>query len=284
MRLTDSPTTRPVSTGAATSWWAETISSASSGAVVVLVAAALEHRELVGAHHAALDEGGGVGVGDVVGELPAQRARAELAGAGDHAAGDDPGALGVELVALAEPGDQPALAVGVGERELAEARLGLARLDERAKRAVRRVVRDPFVLEQTDRDRVRARLRAAPRWWRGRPCEGANTRVLCNAQHRDPQRRPHARREARRRPLVPARDEARGDRHRGGARARSGRARPGPARRHGPGAAGGAGADPVAPGPDRGGHPQGGHLGDHQQGVRLRRARGGHPRHRDPRR
>ena len=59
--------------------------------------------------HAALDECGGVGVGDVVGELPAQRARAELAGAADHVAGDDPGALGVELVALAEAGDQPAL-------------------------------------------------------------------------------------------------------------------------------------------------------------------------------
>ena len=82
----------------------------------------LPHREVVGAHHAALDERGGVRVGDVVGELPAQRARAELAGAGDHAAGDDPGALGVELVALAQPGDQPALAVVVRQRELAERR------------------------------------------------------------------------------------------------------------------------------------------------------------------
>ena len=32
------------------------------------------------------------------------------------------------------------------------------------------------------------------------------------------------------------------------------------------------------------GHPEGGHLRDHQQGVRLGRARGGHPRRRDPRR
>ena len=56
---------------------------------------------------------GGVRVGDVVGELPAQRARAELAGAADDAAGGDAGALGVEVVALAEPGEQPALAVGV---------------------------------------------------------------------------------------------------------------------------------------------------------------------------
>ena len=135
--------------------------------VVVVVALALEQRELVGAHDAALDERGGVGVGDVVGELPAQRARAELAGAGDHAAGDDPGALGIELVARAEAGDQPALAVGVREGELAEARLGLAGLDDRAKLAVRRVVGDPFILEEPDGDCVRPRP-----WWR--LCCGTN--------------------------------------------------------------------------------------------------------------
>ena len=39
VRLTDSPTTRPVSTGPATSWWAETISSATPVAVVVVVVA-----------------------------------------------------------------------------------------------------------------------------------------------------------------------------------------------------------------------------------------------------
>jgi hypothetical protein len=127
---------------------------------VVLVVAALEHREVVGAHHAALDEGRGVRVGDMVRELPAQRARTELTRARDDAAGDDPGAFRVELVALAEAGDEPAPALGVGERELAKGGLGLARVGERAEHAARRVVRDPLLLEQADRDRVR------PRPWR----------------------------------------------------------------------------------------------------------------------
>jgi hypothetical protein len=140
---------------------------AGAAVLVLVVALALEQRELVGAHHAALHERRGVGVGDVVGELPAQRLGPELAGAGDHAAGDDPGALGIELVALAQPGDQPALAVGMGEGELAVAGLGLTGIHQRAEHAVRRVVRDLLILEETDRDRVR------PRPWR-RLGSGAN--------------------------------------------------------------------------------------------------------------
>ena len=42
---------------------------------------------------------------------------------------------------------------------------------------------------------------------------------------------------------------------------------------HGPGAPGRAGPDPLAPGADQGRHPEGGLLGDHQQGLRLGRAR-----------
>ena len=55
----------------------------------------------------------GLRVVDVVRELPAQRASAELARAADGGRGGDAGALGVELVARAEPDQQVAPALGV---------------------------------------------------------------------------------------------------------------------------------------------------------------------------
>ena len=81
--------------------------------------------------------------------------------------------------------------------------------------------------------------------------------------------RPHADRQARRRPVHRRRDRARRHRDQGRARARRGRARSGPARRDGPGAPGRPGPDPLAPGADQGRDPQGGLLGDDQQGLRV---------------
>ena len=69
---------------------------------------------------------------------------------------------------------------------------------------------------------------------------------------RDPRHRPHARRQARRRPLLARGHRARRHRDQGRARARRRRAGAGPARRHGPGAPGRPGPDPLAPGPDQG--------------------------------
>ena len=103
-----------------------------------------------------------------------------------------------------------------------------------------------------------------------------------HAQDRDPRHRPHARRQARRRPVQPPGHRARRDRHPRRARARGRRTRAGPARRHGPGAAGRRRPDPLAPGADRRRDPQGGLLRDDQQGLRLRRARRRPARRRDP--
>ena len=97
-------------------------------------------------------------------------------------------------------------------------------------------------------------------------------------------RRPHARRQARRRPRSLDATEL------GGIAIKAALERAGvepeqvAARRHGPGAPGRPGADPVAPGPDQGRDPQGGLLRDDQQGLRLGHPRRRHPRHRDPRR
>ena len=170
-----------------------------------------------------------------MGELPAQRAGAQLAGAAEHAGGGDPGALGVEVVALAEPGDDPAAPVGVRERELAEAGAGLAALEQRAA-AARRAGRGRSPHPRRRRSRwCRRRWLRGRRWWRGRPFS-ADTRVLgACPRHRDPRHRPHPGRQARRRPLLAPGHRARRDRDQGGARARRGRARPGPARRDGAG-------------------------------------------------
>ena len=88
-----------------------------------------------------------------------QRAlRAEIAGAAGHAGGGDAGALGVELVALAQPGEHVAAPVVVGDRELAQACAGLAGVDQRLQHAVD-VMGDRLALEHADSDRVGAGLR-----------------------------------------------------------------------------------------------------------------------------
>ena len=219
-----------------------------------------------------------------MGDLPAQGPRAELAGA---AVGDrrrDPGALGVELVALAQADEHPALAAGVGDRQLAEAAARLAALQQGLELAARGVVGDVLALEDPDDDAVGVcfgRIAGS----RLDVHEGADTTVPRHARDRDPLHRSHARRQARRRALLPRRDRARRHGHRGGARAGRRGAGAGGARDHGPGAAGRPGADPLAPGADQGRDPQGGLVGDDQQGVRLGPAlhpvaRPGHPRRR----
>ena len=110
--------------------------------------------EAIAGQDRALDERGGHVVGDVVGQLPAQRARAELARAAVDGRRGDPRALGVEAVARAEADEQPAPAVGVVQGEVLEARARLAGLEQRAQRRPLEVVRDPLVVEDADRDRV----------------------------------------------------------------------------------------------------------------------------------
>ena len=109
---------------------------------LLVVGGALVGAERVGRHRGALDEGLGVGVGDVVGQLPAQVKRAQLGGAPLDPGGGHAGALGIELVAPAEPGQHVAAPVRVGDGELAEAALGLAR-SRSAPAAPRRRRREP---------------------------------------------------------------------------------------------------------------------------------------------
>ena len=191
--------------------------------------------------------------------------------------GGDAGALGVELVALAEPGEDLAAAVGV-RRPRACAAPGLASPESTSACSAppSTSCAIALVLEDARRRSCRRRcLRGASVVAADVACERANTRVCRHAQHRDP-------RAAARTPVgklggglssLPA-TELGGDRHQGGARARRRRARAGPARRDGPGAAGRAGPDPLAPGADRGRDPEGGHLRDDQQGLRVGRPRG----------
>ena len=218
----------------------------------------------------------------MVRQLPAEDARAELARAAGDGGGGDAGALGVELVALAEPGEHVAAPVGVGDRELAQARLGLAGVDQRLQRPPSTSWAIASPSKTPDSDRVGTGV-GGRRWWRRRRIErnvGAGLiRLDTHASNRDPGQRPNACRQARRRPFVAPSHRPRRHRHQGRAGARRRGARAGRARRDGPGAAGRRGPDPLAPGADQGGHPEGGLVGDDQQGLRL-----GHPRGRDDRR
>ena len=83
--------------------------------------------------------------------------RAQLARPAGHRGGGDPRALGVELVARAQPDQHVARAVGVRDRELAQLAPGLAGVDQRLQHAAV-VVRHALVLEDADGDRVGIRV------------------------------------------------------------------------------------------------------------------------------
>ena len=172
------------STSALVSWWAETTSSSRPRGVVVagrLVGAVLVRRQ-----QRALDEARRL---DVVRDLPAQHARAELLRAAEDRRGGHAGALVVELVALAEAGEHVPAPAGVGDRDLAERGLGLAGVDERLQYAVD-VVGDRLALEHPDGDRVR---RCVARRIRGRThAHRAATliRLALYAKNRDPRAQP----------------------------------------------------------------------------------------------
>jgi hypothetical protein len=110
--------------------------------------------EPVGAEHGALDEPAGDEVVGVVWELPAELLAGELTRAVADQRRDDAGALGIEALAVAEPGDDPALALGVGDRQVLELRLGLARVEQRLQLAPGRVVGDALAVEHADGDGV----------------------------------------------------------------------------------------------------------------------------------
>ena len=112
----------------------------------------------VGGLDRAVDDRAGQRVGQVVGELPAQDVGAELLGAAVDGGRDRPRAADVELVAVAEPGDDEALAGGVGHGQVFELALGLAGLEQRLERAVVGVVADVLAVEHADGDRVGVRV------------------------------------------------------------------------------------------------------------------------------
>ena len=87
-------------------------------------------------------------------QLPAQPARAKLAHTPERRRGGRTHPLAVQLRALAKPDEQPALAGGVDQREVAVLGLRLAGLDEPVERAVVDVVVDLLVLDHADRDGV----------------------------------------------------------------------------------------------------------------------------------
>jgi hypothetical protein len=117
-----------------------------------VVRLALELPVLVRGEDRALDEARRVGV---MGDLPAQRAGAELARPAGDGRGGHPRALAVEVVALAEPHEHVAEAAGVRDGELAQARAGLAGVDQALEHPVD-VVGDPLSFEDADGDRVGA--------------------------------------------------------------------------------------------------------------------------------
>ena len=119
----------------------------------VLVAAALVLAERVGGEQRALDERAGMGVADVVRDLPAQRLGPKLLRAAHDPGRRHPRALGVEGGAPAEPGDDVAAPFGVRHGELAERALGLAGVHQRLQDPAV-IVSDPLVLEDADDDRV----------------------------------------------------------------------------------------------------------------------------------
>ena len=97
-----------------------------------------------------------LGVADVVRQLPAQDARAELARAADDAAAATRARSASNSSRLPRPGEHVALAARVRDRELAQARLGLAGVHQRLQQAAVDVVGDRLAVEEPDRDRVGA--------------------------------------------------------------------------------------------------------------------------------
>ena len=112
--------------------------------------------ESVRREHGPLDERAGHEIVDVVGQLPAQPPRADLLCAPERRRRRDPRALGRELRARAESDDQPAAVGGVGDRDVAERRARLARVDEPLQRRALDVVGDGLAVEDADRERVGA--------------------------------------------------------------------------------------------------------------------------------
>ena len=104
---------------------------------------------------------------DVVRDLPAQHARAELLRAAQRPLRRPPGALAVELVALAEPGQHVAPPAGVGDRDLAQARSWPRRSRPAPAARRRRHGRSPRPRTRRRRS-CRRRCRAAPPWWNSR--------------------------------------------------------------------------------------------------------------------
>ena len=111
--------------------------------------------EAVGGQDRALDQRGGHVVGDVVGQLPAQRCgcRARARGRGPRPR-RRARARRRSASRRAEADEQPAPAVGVVQGEVLEARARLAGLEQRAQRRALEIVGDALVVEDADGDRV----------------------------------------------------------------------------------------------------------------------------------
>ena len=208
---------------------------------------------------------------------PSTAARCPAPRAAGHRGGGHAGALGVELVALAEPDEHVAVAAGVGDRELAQAGAGLAGVDQRPAGPRRRHGRSAL-LRRRRRRSCRLPCPAAPEWSNSRAWDGHLNRlapmprtVILGAA-----RTPVGKLGGGLSSLHPT--ELGGIAIKAALERAEVAARAGPARDHGPGAPGGHGADPLAAGADQGRDPEGGLLGDDQQGLRV-----GHPRRRPDR-
>ena len=96
----------------------------------------------------------------MVGDLPAQRARTELPGAALDHGGGNARPLAIERRPLAEADEEVSPPVlGVHQCEMLERPARLAGIEQGGQLAGRQVVRDPFVLEHADRDRVGVSVR-----------------------------------------------------------------------------------------------------------------------------
>src|SRR5207248_2105571 len=115
--------------------------------------------EAVVADDRPLDERSGEILVAAGGQLPAQHARGDLAGARAHRGSGHAAVLGRELLPGAQADEQPALPLRVGDGERLERPARLARGEHLAE-LLRQALSELLVLEHPERDRVGIALQA----------------------------------------------------------------------------------------------------------------------------
>ncbi|HZV73939.1 MAG TPA: hypothetical protein VFF79_09520 [Conexibacter sp.] len=114
--------------------------------------------EAIPSQHRALHQPGHDRIVDIVGDLPTQHRRPQLAAARVDGGCDDPRTLSIERRTPTEPDDDPAAVLGVRERQVPERATRLTAVEQALERPAGDVVHDILAVEHADRDRVSGRL------------------------------------------------------------------------------------------------------------------------------